>query len=145
MFKSFKSVLMLLTCSTCLQSNSYNSYNSYRTRRRSPSYSASCGGMSLAGYAGLSQGKVSEESQNLPGRGSKDEISSEPLQQKDLQSTRKVFLHISKSQEKVERLHFRFWRLQNIQNDPKRWYTMRISIRVELPAVSKEHKRSSHE
>lgn len=144
MFKSFKSVLMLLTVVPLVPCNSYNSYR----RRRSPSYCASCGGMpcyAVVSILCLLQGK-GIESQSVTCQAEAQKTRS-PL---NLES-RKTFTSHEKSlpsyfQKLGERLHFRFWRLQNkIQNDPKRWYTMRIPIRVELPAVSKEHKRSSHE
>ncbi len=125
-FKSFKSVLILVTCSLQL---------SYRTRRRSPSYCTGCGGRmwktdflcSLVcrpcflptGYCWVSEcvrlclrWKKVEQKQhsmraNLPaGWGSKDEVSSEPLQQKDL---RMSFI-FPKAGRKTP---LRFWRLQN--------------------------------
>lgn len=151
MFKSFKSVLMLLTVVPLVPCNSYNSYR----RRRSPSYCASCGGMPLLcrylsilchplSLAGLSQGK-GIESQSVTCQAEAQKTRS-PL---NLES-RKTFTSHEKSlpsyfQKLGERLHFRLTLQNKIQNDPKRWYTMRIPIRVELPAVSKEHKRSSHE
>ena len=164
MFKSFKSVLMLLTCSTCLQSNSYNSYNSYRTRRRSHSYSASCGGIAFdavvsilchpLSLAGLSQGKGIESQSvfwNLRTCQAEAQKTRSPLNlcsRKTFKAREKSSFIFPKARRNSERLHFRLTLQNKIQNDPKRWYTMRIPIRVEiveLPAVSKEHKRSSHE